>query len=124
MNESRGATFGFTSKGYRPRLGEIRFDMFEAEFTREGDRGTFEVLQRNDVDKPALAAIAEDRVRPRPRDGKFARAEAGGIAALIDGLARADISDQARVEQGGMFFDNLYTLFSKGQRESWCSVSV
>src|SRR5437667_7640398 len=39
------ARFKFVSgKGYRPQGGELRFDMFEAEFTHEGDKCTFEVL--------------------------------------------------------------------------------
>jgi hypothetical protein len=107
------ASFKFVpAKGYRPRPGELRFDMFEAEFTHEGDRCTFEVLlQRSGLNEPALATIAEIVHDIDLKDGKFARAEAGGIAALIDGLARADISDLERVEQGGGLFDNLYALF-------------
>ena len=39
------ASFKFVpSKGYPPQPGEVRFDMYEAEFTHEGDRCTFEVL--------------------------------------------------------------------------------
>ena len=39
------ARFKFVpAKGYAPQPGELRFDMFEAEFTHEGDRCTFEVL--------------------------------------------------------------------------------
>src|SRR4030095_15116895 len=39
------ARFKFVSgKGYRPAEGELRFDMFQAEFTHEGDKCTFEVL--------------------------------------------------------------------------------
>ena len=39
------ARFKFVpAKGYQPEPGEIRFDMYEAEFTHEGDRCTFEVL--------------------------------------------------------------------------------
>src|SRR6266581_9450159 len=38
------AHFKFVSgKGYRAQEGELRFDMFEAEFTHEGDKCTFEV---------------------------------------------------------------------------------
>ena len=91
--------------------------MFEAEFTHEGDRCTFEVLlHERGRDDPALAAIGEIVHDIDLKDGKFARAEAGGIAALIDGLARADLSDMARVEQGGSLFDNLYALFSDRHR--------
>jgi hypothetical protein len=112
------ASFKFApAKGYRPRPGELRFDMFEAEFTHEGDHCTFEVLlQRSGLDEPALAAISEIVHDIDLKDGKFARAEAGGIAALVDGLARADISDHERIERGGALFDNLYSLFSNRRR--------
>jgi hypothetical protein len=112
------ATFKFVpAKGYKPRRGELRFDMFEAEFTHEGDRCTFEVLlQRSGLAEPALTAISEIVHDIDLKDGKFARAEAGGIAALIDGLAQADISDQERVERGAQLFDNLYALFRKPRR--------
>jgi hypothetical protein len=112
------ATFKFVpAKGYKPRRGELRFDMFEAEFTHEGDRCTFEVLlQRSGLDDPALTAISEIVHDIDLKDGKFARAEAGGIAALIDSLAQANISDQDRVEQGAQLFDNLYNLFNKPRR--------
>ena len=112
------AAFKFVpAKGYKPRPGELRFDMFEAEFTHEGDRCTFEVLlQRSGFTDPALMAIGEIVHDIDLKDGKFARAEAGGIAALIDSLAQADISDQERVERGAQLFDNLYALFRKPRR--------
>jgi hypothetical protein len=111
-------TFKFVpAKGYKPRRGELRFDMFEAEYTHEGDRCTFEVLlHKSGLKEPALAAIGEIVHDIDLKDGKFARAEAGGIAALIDGLAQADISDQERVERGAQLFDNLYDLFRKSRR--------
>jgi hypothetical protein len=31
-------------KGYRPETGELRFDMYEGEYTHEGDRCTFQTL--------------------------------------------------------------------------------
>jgi hypothetical protein len=112
------ATFKFVpAKGYKPRRGELRFDMFEAEFTHEGDRCTFEVLlQRSGLKDSALTAIGEIVHDIDLKDGKFARAEAGGIAALVDGLAQADISDQDRIERGAQIFDNLYALFSSARR--------
>jgi hypothetical protein len=112
------AKFKFVpAKGYKRRRGELRFDMFEAEFTHEGDRCTFEVLvQKSGLDDPALTAISEIVHDIDLKDGKFARAEAGGIAALIDSLAQADISDQERVERGAQLFDNLYALFKKPRR--------
>ena len=55
------ARFKFVpAKGYRPQPRELRFDMFEAEFTHEGDRCTFEVLiQRFGLDAPGLRSLAE-----------------------------------------------------------------
>jgi hypothetical protein len=112
------ASFRFVpAKGYRPRAGEIRFDMFEGEFTHEGDYCTFEVLlQRSGLSDPALTAIGEIVHDVDLKDGKFGRAEAGGIAALIDGLARARLSDAERIKRGSVLFDNLYTSF--GRRRS------
>jgi hypothetical protein len=108
------ASFRFVpAKGYRPRAGEIRFDMFEGEFTHEGDRCTFEVLlQRTGLTDPALTAIGEIVHDIDLKDGKFGRAESVGIAALIDGLARARLTDPERIERGGLLFDDLYTSFS------------
>jgi len=55
------AQFKFVSgKGYRPQEGELRFDMFEAEFTHEGDKCTFEVL----LDRCGLKT---PRFAPSPR---------------------------------------------------------
>lgn len=108
------ASFRFVpAKGYRPRPGEVRFDMFEGEFTHEGDRCTFEVLlQRTGLTDPALTAIGEIVHDIDLKDGKFGRAESVGIATLIDGLARSPLADPERIERGGLLFDDLYTSFS------------
>lgn len=108
------ASFRFVAtRGYRPRRGEIRFDMFEGEFTHEGDRCTFEVLlQRSGLSDAALAAIGEIVHDIDLKDAKFGRAEAGGIAVLIDGLARAPLSDAQRIEEGARLFNNLYASLS------------
>lgn len=109
------ASFRFVAaKGYRPRSGEVRFDMFEGEFTHEGDRCTFEtLLQRVGLTDPALIAIGEIVHDIDLKDGKFGRAEAGGVAALIDGLARTHIADADRIERGGSVFDDLYASFGR-----------
>ena len=61
------AKFKFTgSKTYRPKPGEVRFDMFEAEYTHEGDRCTFEtLLERAALRDRRLTAIRGDRARHR-----------------------------------------------------------
>ena len=69
------ARFKFVSgKGYRPQEGELRFDMFEAEFTHEGDKCTFEVLlERAGLKDSALRAIAEIIHDIDLKDDKFGR---------------------------------------------------
>ncbi len=107
------ARFKFVpAKGYVPEQGELRFDMFEAEFTHEGDRCTFEVLLiRAGLNDPALAAIAEIVHDIDLKDTKFGRTEASGIAHLIEGLSAAHQDDQARVERGAAMLDDLYGYF-------------
>ena len=104
------ATFKFTgSRTYRPRRGEVRFDMFEAEYTHEGDRCTFEILlERSGLRDRALRAIAEIVHDIDCKDGKFGREEAPGLAALLRGLVRAQADDATRLEQGGVLLDQLY----------------
>jgi hypothetical protein len=109
------ARFKFVSgKGYTPSSGELRFDMFEAEFTHEGDRCSFEVLLgRASLTDPALQAIAEIVHDIDLKDHKFGREEAGGIKTLIAGVAMAHQSDEDRLTRGGAIFDDLYEYFRK-----------
>jgi hypothetical protein len=104
------ATFKFsTSASYRPKPGEVRFDMYEAEYTHEGDRCTFEtLLERSGLRDRALRAIGEIVHDIDCKDAKFSREEAPGIAALMRGLTRAHPSDSARVEHGTIAMDQLY----------------
>jgi len=113
------ARFKFVpARGYRPAAGELRFDMFEAEFTHEGDRCTFEVLvQRFGLKDPGLAPIAEIVHDIDLKDGKFARPDAEGVARVIAGLALAHRDDDARLEQGAQLFEHLYRYFRRGARQ-------
>ncbi len=100
------------AKGYVPEPGELRFDMFEAEFTHEGDNCTFEVLLgRAGLSDPALAAIAEIVHDIDLKDGKFGREEASGIARLIDGIAATTEDDERRIERGSAMLDDLYACY-------------
>jgi hypothetical protein len=108
------ARFGFApAEGYAPSPGELRFDMFEAEFTHEGDRCTFETLLRwfNLQTDPALREIAEIIHDIDVKDGKFGRAEAPGLERLLAGVARRESMDIDRVERGAALFDALYDAF-------------
>jgi hypothetical protein len=104
------ARFKFTAlKDYRPKAGEVRFDMFEAEYTHEGDRCTFEtLLARAGLRDRALRAIGEIVHDIDCKDSKFGREEAPGIAALVRGLVRACPEDGVRLERGAVAFDDLY----------------
>ncbi len=101
-------------KDYSPEDGELRFDMFEAEYTHEGDRCTFEVLvQRFQVTDAAVAAIGEVVHELDVRDGKFARAETPGVERLVNGIALTQPDDQARIALGSQLFDALYEAWRR-----------
>jgi hypothetical protein len=112
------ARFKFVAaKGYQPAPGELRFDMFEAEFTHQGDQCTFEILlRRAGLDEPALHAIGEIVHDIDLKDAKFNRDEAAGIASLIAGIARAQPRDEDRLAQGFALFENLYASFRSRRR--------
>jgi hypothetical protein len=112
------ARFKFVSgKGYRPREGELRFDMFEAEFTHEGDKCTFEVLlDRCGLKDAALRAIAEIVHDVDLKDGKFGRTEVAGIRTLIEGIGAATRDDTQRIARGSEVFNDLYEYFRKKRR--------
>jgi hypothetical protein len=104
------ARFKFVpAKGYEPMKGELRFDMFDAEFTHEGDHCSFEVLvERFGLGDPALRAIAEIVHDIDLKDGKYGREEAAGVAQLIAGIAAAHPSDGERLVRGTALFDDLH----------------
>jgi hypothetical protein len=110
------ARFKFVpGKGYSPEAGELRFDMFEAEFTHEGDLCTFEVLLRRfglDED-PALAAIAEIVHAIDVRDGRGELPERAGVERVINGIAAVHHDDDARLGASAVLFDALAEAFRK-----------
>src|SRR6266850_3094343 len=112
------AKFKFVpARGYRPEKGEIRFDMFDAEFTHEGDRCTFEVLIARLVPGvSALRPIAEIIHDIDLKDSKFERTEAAGIDALITGICTHYKDDDERLQRGSAIFDDLFESFSRGNR--------
>ncbi|MGH6815372.1 MAG: chromate resistance protein ChrB domain-containing protein [Hyphomicrobiaceae bacterium] len=109
------ASFKFVPpKGYVPESNELRFDMFDAEFTHEGDRCSFEVLMsRAGLDDPALTAIAEIVHDIDLKDEKFGREEAPGIKTLINGICAGTRDDDERLVRGAAIFDDLYAVFSR-----------
>ena len=105
-----GARFKFVpGRAYLPRAGEVRFDMFEGEYTHEGDRCTFEVLlQRAGLHDDALAAIGEIIHDIDLKDGKYGREETAGIRIVIAGIAAGKRDDEERLARGGAVLDDLY----------------
>ncbi|HKX09419.1 MAG TPA: chromate resistance protein ChrB domain-containing protein, partial [Stellaceae bacterium] len=109
------ATFKFVpGKNYKPVPGELRFDMFEAEFTHEGDRCSFEVmLDRFGLRDPALAAIGELVHDIDLKDSKYERDETPGLAHMIIGLCASEREDETRIARGGQLFNYFYDYFRR-----------
>jgi hypothetical protein len=110
----RRATFKFVdTTRYAPRTNEVRFDMFQAEYTHRGDRCTFEVLLDDfGLTNPALNAIAEIVHDIDLKDEKYGRPEAEGIAQLLHGLTISEPDDATRLRAGAQIFDSLLAQFS------------
>ncbi|HEY6981892.1 chromate resistance protein ChrB domain-containing protein [Reyranella sp.] len=106
----KGARFKFVpSSGYQPEPGELRFDMFEGEFTHEGDRCTFEVLVAHaGLVDPALTAIGEIVHDIDLKDDKYGHAETAGVRSLIAGIAAPGVDDDQRLARGAVLLDGLY----------------
>jgi hypothetical protein len=104
------ATFSFVDpKEYRHAPGELRFDMFEGEFTHDGDLCTFEVLLRfAKLNDPGLQALAEIVHDIDLKEQKYGRPEAAGLSAMIQGLAVRYPDDANRIQHGAVLFDALY----------------
>lgn len=109
------ATFKLVAgQGYRSSDGEVTFDMFEGDFTHVGDRCSFETLIAEfDLREAGLQVLAEIIHDIDVKDGKYARAEAPGVAAVIAGIAVAEREDEKRIELGGRMFDALLELYRR-----------
>ena len=94
---------------HRPKKGEIRFDMFEAEYGHAEGCCTFETLLRSFGPKDdALAAIGEMIHDLDLKDGRFDRPETEGLGRLLAGIKAVHRSDPDRLGAGGAALDALY----------------
>jgi hypothetical protein len=109
------ARFQFVAaRGYRPRPGEIRFDMYDAEYTHEGSDCTFQTLVRRfGLEDEALSAIGEIVHDIDCKDERFGRAETPGVASLVRGVVAQHEEDAMRLERGAALFDDLYASLGR-----------
>jgi hypothetical protein len=104
-------------KSYRHKPGELRFDMFDGEYTHEGDLCSFEVLlQRFALADAALRVLAEIIHDIDLKDEKHGRPEKAGIEAMINGVAMNHPADEDRLARASALFDDLYELFKRKRR--------
>jgi hypothetical protein len=111
------ARFKFvTDRHYQPGPDEVRFDMYEAEYTHDAERCTFEVLldllERPD---PALRRIADIVHELDLRDQKYQCEETAGVKQLLGGLVANHPQDEDRLDRAGQFFDDLYQAFARAR---------
>ena len=86
VHRPRGAVQVRPARGYRPEPGELRFDMFEAEYTHEGERCTFQTLVarfglRDRPSPPSARSSTTSIARTSSSAGPRPRASPGCCAA-------------------------------------------
>lgn len=93
---------------------ELRFDMFDGEYTHEGDRCTFEVMIRQfQFQDRVLVSLAEVVHDIDLKESKYDRAETDGFNALLTGIVACETSDDQRLAEGCRLFENLYIYFQR-----------
>jgi hypothetical protein len=109
------ARFKFVAaKGYVRADGELRFDMFDAEYSHEGDHCTFETLcERFGLTAAGLRELSEVVHDIDLKDTKFARPETVGFAACLNGICRNSADDEERLRQGTLLLEALLTHYTK-----------
>ena len=109
------ATFKFVAAvGYTPLPGELRFDMFEGDFTHGVDRCTFQTLVLHfGLADPSLTAMGEVIHDIDYKVEQSSRLETEGIRVLVRGICLARVKDQDRLEAARPVFDGLYSYFAQ-----------
>ncbi|MGZ3694886.1 MAG: chromate resistance protein ChrB domain-containing protein [Bdellovibrionota bacterium] len=107
------AKFAFVSpKEGKRSPSEIRFDMFGAEFTHEGELCTFEVLlEKFSLISPALVRLGKIIHDLDIKDDKYGLPETPGVEIFLGGLAKRISSDEPRLKEAFSFFDSLEASF-------------
>ncbi len=109
-----GATFRFiqgNDQAAEPNA--LRFDMYEGEFTHEGELCTFETL----IDKfrlaaPGLAYLGQIIHDIDLKDERHGHPETGSVAAALSGISAGLADDLSRIEVASGVFDRLLDQFT------------
>lgn len=106
------ARFAFADKAdTTPKA--IPFDMYDVEFSHQGDRCTFEVLsERFGVNDPAVVQVARLVHDLDLKEARYNLPEASTVGRLIDGLREAYPRDEELLEHGIVVFEALYRSFA------------
>jgi hypothetical protein len=103
-----------TAREYRHKEGELRFDMFDGEYTHKGELCTFEVLLRTfEITDAALRPIAEMIHDIDLKVDTHGRPETAGFEQLINAIATAHRGDETRLARATAMLDDLYELYRR-----------
>jgi hypothetical protein len=101
-------------KSYRHRKGELRFDMFDGEYTHQGELCSFEVLLRSfEITDAALRPIAEMIHDVDLKIDTYGHPETAGFEQLINAIALAHREDEVRLARASAMLDDLYELYRR-----------
>ena len=111
----KNPTFKFTKeRHYKPKSGEIRFDMFAGEFTHVGDKCTFEVLRESfSISAESIQILAEIIHDLDLKDTKFNRSETAGIGLVLKGIIEQETKDLERLQKASLLFQNVCLSLAK-----------
>ena len=109
------AKFKFvTTREYRHKQGELRFDMFDGEYTHKGELCTFEVLLRGfEITDAALRPIAEMVHDIDLKVDTYERPETAGFELFVNAIAMGHRDDEVRLSRAGAILDDLYELYKR-----------
>lgn len=89
--------------------GSVAYDMFEGEFTHNGDLCTFEVLVRTfGLKDKSLRKVAEIIHNLDIKDDKYHAPEAQGVEGILSGIRKSATDDNDALTQGMQVFEALY----------------
>lgn len=96
---------------------QIAFDMYEGDFTHQGDACTFEVLVRRfQIDDAAVRQVAEIVHDLDLKDDKYRVPEGPTIGMLVEGVRDSQPDDARALETGMALFGALYRALATAGR--------